>query len=237
MAFNTTRFNECHWVTFDALDAHYQRAEINASRSDDLTRYTATTKNVSRLKIAGAPATYTIDGDTLSGSANPTFEKVNGKWTAAAAHPSGLRKIHGLQGPIDDAFLDSFVVVRGTGPSWNPDVAGYAQKRLETFKADFAKWLRADIRVKDDMAVTANDIANSNLVLFGDPASNRVMARVIAKLPIQWTEREIAVGAQRFPAAGHAVAMIYPNPLNPQRYVVLNSGLTFDPDRIRSASS
>ena len=28
-----------------------------------------------------------------------------------------LRKKHGLQGPIDDAFMDSFVIVRPTGKS------------------------------------------------------------------------------------------------------------------------
>jgi hypothetical protein len=235
----TTRFNQCHWLVFDGLDAHYQRAEIDATRSGDLKKYTLTTNNVSRLQLSGAPAAYTIDGQTLSASANPRFEKVNGKWTPGAAHPAnppGLRKIHGLQGPIDDAFLDSFVVVRGSGPSWNRDADAYAQERFETFRSDFVKWLRGDIRVKDDTAVTANDIADSSLVLFGDPGGNRVTARVMAKLPIKWTEREIAVGEQRFPAAGHVVAMIYPNPLNPRRYVVLNSGLTFDPNRLRSGT-
>jgi pimeloyl-ACP methyl ester carboxylesterase len=232
----TTRFNRCHWFAFDGLDAHYQRAEVDAARSDDLKKYTVTTKNISRLTVTAAPATYTINGETLSGRANPTFEKVDGRWKAGASHPSGLRKIHGLQGPIDDAFLDSFVVVRGSGPSWNPDAAAYARERLETFKSDFAKWLRGDIRIKDAAALTAADIASSNLVLFGDPGDNRVMAQVMAKLPIHWTEREIVVGDQRFPAVRHVVVMIYPNPLNPQRYVVLNSGLTFDPNRVRSGT-
>ena len=35
------------------------------------------------------------------------------------------------------------------------------------------------------------------------------------------------VGAKSFPAANHVPMLIYPNPLNPQRYVVLNSGFTF----------
>jgi len=30
-----------------------------------------------------------------------------------------------------------------------------------------------------------------------------------------------------FPADRHVAVMIYPNPLNPNRYVVLNSGFTF----------
>ena len=47
--------------------------------------------------------------------------------------------------------------------------------------------MRGDIRVKNDTAVSAADIANYNLVLFGDPGSNSVMAKVIGQLPIQWT--------------------------------------------------
>jgi hypothetical protein len=35
------------------------------------------------------------------------------------------------------------------------------------------------------------------------------------------------VGADKFPASTHAPVLIYPNPLNPAKYVVLNSGFTF----------
>jgi hypothetical protein len=35
------------------------------------------------------------------------------------------------------------------------------------------------------------------------------------------------VGQQSFPANDSAPILIYPNPLNPTRYVVLNSGFTF----------
>ena len=34
-------------------------------------------------------------------------------------------------------------------------------------------------------------------------------------------------GAQRYAADTHAPILIYPNPLNPKKYVVLNSGFTF----------
>jgi hypothetical protein len=37
----------------------------------------------------------------------------------------------------------------------------------------------------------------------------------------------IVVGDRRFPAASHVPLLIHPNPLNPSRYVVLNSGFTF----------
>jgi len=71
--------------------------------------------------------------------------------------------------------------------------------------------------VKDDTAVTDADIAAHNLVLWGDPHSNQILARIADKLPMKWNTLP----------ANSALAMIYPNPLNPKKYVVLNSGHTF----------
>ena len=86
---------------------------------------------------------------------------------------------------------------------------------------------RGDARVKDDTAVTREDMATHHLVLFGDPASNVVLARLAAQLPIRWTQENIALGSTNFAATNHALICIYPNPLAPHRYVVLNSGFTF----------
>lgn len=121
----TARWNDCDWVAMDALDATYQRAEVDATRTDDFKNYTVTTKNLSLIGFTGPAATYTLDGQSLTAGANPTFEKVNGKWAAATAKPAGLRKVHGMQGPIDDAFGDSFIAVRGTGQPWNAGAKEY----------------------------------------------------------------------------------------------------------------
>ena len=96
--------------------------------------------------------------------------------------------------------------------------------------------MRGDIRVKDDRSLSAADIANYNLMLFGDPGSNSVIAKIIDRLPIQWTKSDITVGSQKFPTADHALVLIYPNPLNPQKYVVLNTGQTFSANRITSGT-
>jgi hypothetical protein len=37
----------------------------------------------------------------------------------------------------------------------------------------------------------------------------------------------VRVGARTYPADRYLPVLIYPNPLNPRRYVVLNSGFTF----------
>jgi pimeloyl-ACP methyl ester carboxylesterase len=228
----TTRFNNAYWLTVDGLEETYKRGEVDATRSEGGERYTLTTKNVSRLTIDAKGGAFTIDGQTLKAHATPSFEKTNGKWTPvdradARRAEAGLQKVHGLQGPVDDAFMDAFMCIRPTGTAWNPVTREWAKKTLDVFSADFAKWLRGDVRVKDDRAVTGSDIADSSLILFGDPGSNSVMAKVIGQLPIRWSKTEITVGTQKFGAADHIPVLIYPNPLNPKRYVVINSGHTF----------
>jgi hypothetical protein len=81
--------------------------------------------------------------------------------------------------------------------------------------------------VAQDTAITDAQIAEHNLVLFGDPQSNQLLAKIADKLPVQWTKEGIKLGDKTFPADTHIPALIFPNPLNPSRYVVLNSGFTF----------
>ena len=81
--------------------------------------------------------------------------------------------------------------------------------------------------MKDDTAVTTNDIAAHHLVLWGDPASNQLLAKIADRLPIRWTARDLIAGDKTWPSAHHVPVLIYPNPLNPKKYIVLNSGFTF----------
>src|SRR5205814_388372 len=82
---------------------------------------------------------------------------------------------------------------------------------------------------------TEDDINKCNLILWGDPSSNSLMAKVfntppigvLNKLPIKWTADGVVVGDQTYPAGSHVPVLIYYNPLINGNYVVLNSGFTF----------
>lgn len=140
--------------------------------------------------------------------------------------PSGLSKRHGLQGPIDDAFMDSFLMVRPTGQPLNDKVGAWVVAELAHATHHWRQQFRGEARVKDDTDINEADIAAHNLVLWGDLVSNRVLAKIADRLPIHW-RGEIHVGDKTFSAQHHVPVFIYPNPLNPKRYVVLNSGVTF----------
>ena len=86
---------------------------------------------------------------------------------------------------------------------------------------------RGDARVKSDTEITDADLASANLVLWGDPQSNRLLSRIVGRLPVRWDAKEIRLGEKTFPAGNHSPILIFSNPLNPKRYVVVNSGFTF----------
>ncbi len=138
-----------------------------------------------------------------------------------------MSKRHGLQGPIDDAFMSSFVFVRPTGKAMNDKVAAWSASELDRAITQWRGMFRGEAPVKTDAEISDADIAGSNLVLWGDPASNAILAKIIDRLPIGWNAQTIKVGDQTFAAANHSPVLIFPNPLNPRRYVVINSGVTF----------
>jgi hypothetical protein len=122
--------------------------------------------------------------------------------------------------------MDGFVFVRPTGKPLSESLGTWAREQADYAISEWVHFFRAEPRVKNDTDITAADIAGSNLVLFGDPASNAVYRRIADRLPIRWRADGVVVGLDTF-SASHAPVFVYPNPLNPKKYVVINSGFTF----------
>jgi hypothetical protein len=239
----TLAYNRMKWIVVDAMDREWERARVAAEVVNDHA-VTIQTSNVAALTIEmGAAANLidiearpvvTVDGEKLS-VAGPMsdrswtvhFVRNGGKWAVGEPDSKELRKHHGLQGPIDDAFLDSFLMVRPTGTPLIPSIEQWCAGEQAHAIREWRRQFRGEARVKDDLAVTDSEIANNNLVLWGDPGSNRILARIADKLPIKWSAAGVRIGDKTYPANSSALILIYPNPLNPKRYVVLNSGHTF----------
>jgi hypothetical protein len=131
-----------------------------------------------------------------------------------------------LQGPIDDAFMDRLLIVRPTGTPLNEKVGKWVDAEMKHAVEHWRRQFRGDAPVKDDTDVSAADIAECNLVLWGDPSSNAVFKKIATDLPIGWDASHVRV-VELFDAGHHVPVFIYPNPLNPRKYVVVNSGFTF----------
>jgi predicted esterase len=239
----TLRYHRGAQVEIHALERHWTCADVEWRRNPlgveattlpgGDSRYHLRTTNVLEfsLLLPTSSARFTIDGQqvVMWGEGATRFRKDGrGRWAVVKrVEESGLAKTHGLQGPIDDAFLDSFLFVRATGEPKHLATAGWLQSRLAKATNDWRGQFRGEPRVKDDVQVTDADMAAHHLVLFGDPESNRLLKRMSGKLPVEWNRKTIKFAGQSFDAATHVPVFIFPNPLNPKRYVVVNTGFTF----------
>ncbi len=229
----TTRYNRDYWASLDGLEKHYERAEIDAQRNSDRTDYDIKTKNLTRLVLRETDHAreIKIDGQTLKvkGAPEITLDKDGANWKVVKnGAERGLHKTHALQGPIDDAFLDPFLMVRPTGKPWSDEVNQQALRTMARFDKLWGRFFRGHPFVKDDKDVTESDFEKYHVVLFGDPGSNKWIAKMNNKLPIKWTTETVTLGSKTFPANEHYPAYVYPNPLNPKKYVIINTGLTID---------
>ena len=239
----TLRYNESSYLCIDELQEHWQRAKVSAYFSGS--GFKVLTVGVKALTLSIGPGELPnpnlseveveLDGRKIEATGGFSdrswtlhFRKEGDNWKLVEKVDDGtLRKRHGLQGPIDDAFMDSFLMVRPTGKAMNDKVGKWAADEMKHAIDHWRKQFRGEARVKDDSAVSADDIAAHHLVLWGDPSSNQLLAKIAAKLPIRWDVNGIRVGDERYDSAHHVPVLIYPNPLNPKRYVVINSGFTF----------
>lgn len=231
----TLQYNKCAWVEITGLEKHWAKATVNGTYADG--KFDITTTGVTRfnLTLSVHPSiNVTVNGRQLV--VNAPIEKPevrvyeaigNGNWNHAAKPIPQIAKQPGLQGPIDDAFLSSFVMVYPTGKPYNAAVGDWVAAESKHAVEHWRNQFRGDARTKNDTDVTEADIKDSNLILWGDPSSNKVLAKIAEKLPIQWPAEGIVFGDINYNADIHALAMIYPNPLNPAKYVVINSGFTF----------
>jgi len=235
----TLKYSRCHWLQILGLENHYARAELEARVAENGSVEVVEPKNVTRFVILppvlqGTAPRFRVGGKDVSlpareGVRKTVVGKRDGRWVYLG-ELDDLKldgKRPGLQGPIDDAFTTPFLCVRGTGKPWNPAVQAWSEASLKRFAAEWHHYFRGELPVKDDVDVTEEDVRRRNLILFGDPGSNRWIGKVLPHLPLRWTKEELRLGGGRHAATDHVPLLIQPNPLARGRYVVLNSGHTF----------
>src|SRR5205814_2109989 len=136
----TLRYNRMFWLTIDGLEKHWERARVDGEiRKDGW--IVIKTQNITDFRIdipanatrfaPSAPVKVLINfqkqemSSEADGSFHAHFRGSASNWMDAddvgvALGPlrfegvESISKRHGLQGPIDDAFLDSFIIVRPT---------------------------------------------------------------------------------------------------------------------------
>ena len=227
---NSLRHNRAYWVRIDELADPNALGRVEA---------TVTPRGEIELKARGVNALTLLPRDEIRpkvraagrvltgrpGQETRLRRAEDGRWSHAPEAPRGpetLRKRPGSQGPIADAFVAPFRLVAGSA----------AEDRAE---AEFAamlwqRWMmprddkgrpRGRIPVLSHEQITPEHVAAFNLVLFGRPQTHSVLRRIADRLPLRITRNGVRVGGRAYEGPSIGLRMIYPNPLSPDRYVVV----------------
>ena len=240
------KHGKAYWVRLVQMDQPCSFAEIDA-RVVDSTHVEVETSNLRAFEIERVAALFdlskpvfvTVDGERVifppdSGAERWLMLRRDAEhgWRdgAALAPWSGLRKRQGLEGPINEALMQPFVVVYGTMAEnelvralWYDQAWGMASewKRRNG-------WYCPVLRDVDCIDSVGRD---RNLILFGGPADNAVTARLASALPLRELmaragrqlpeDRVDLFGAELLDVPDVGLLTVYPNPMFPDRLVVV----------------
>ena len=236
------RHSTAYWLTIDRLARRMVLAEVDIKVSSPRRVEVATAENVSRFTLTLAGLGLAEDDDVEIRFAGldepvrlprPLPNKValgqidGGSWAIVnpdAATKAGRRwpppKRLGLEGPIEDAFRDPFLVVIGTSAR-DPFERGIVRAEAGRWLRQWRRRFQAVPPVKFDTDVVRADIENKNLILFGGPSQNTIVERISARLPVRIEGSEVVAGQRRYKGEGLGLKLVYPNPENPSRSVVV----------------
>ena len=229
----TLRYCRMRWIAATGLEEHWKDSRIDATRKDG--KVEVSTKNISSLALLlpgkSRPSSVVVDATALQIPAQQkqvNFYKDGGAWKLGKIPVDGVRKRPGLQGPIDDVFLEPFLVVLPTNKSASPKVQSWVEFELKHFEERWRATFRGQLRKKTADQVTAEDVERYHLIAFGEPATNSFIGKATAAWgDLSWDTQQLAFAGKQLPAANHLPLMIRPNPASPGRYLVINSGPTF----------
>ena len=228
-------YGTAFWVSITDLVEWGVPATVDCKASDDGTALEVTTQNVRLLRIdrataplkKGVPIKLTVNGRTREEPAAAALAGLDIACGGTPIKPSlwPPRKRAGLCGPVEEVFDTRFMVVAGTAGDAAADKD--LRDKVTRWAREWDQFADGLPRVRLDSQVTDADIKTHNLVLFGTPETNSILARLADKLPITIGDHEYTVSGKSYRGPDLGLVMCYPNPLAPDRYVAIYSGVTY----------
>lgn len=231
---NPTCYGQSYWTRMEVLTEPYVFGQLEA-QVEEGNHIAVKTKNLSRFSLAlssglvamDQPVEVVVDGVSCFASVPPAdgslsfarsgdrFARTHEAWRPALVPGGGLAELRS----------GWHIFVYGTqGSQEETAAAQQAAERLAEVNIGIAgDNERVDITfpVKADTALTGEDLARANLILFGTPRTNVMLARIARALPVEFGDQQLVLAGETFAAEDLLLLMIHPNPLQPDRYVGL----------------
>ena len=239
---NRLKHNRSYWVQIDQICEVPKMAKIHARIKDD-NHIEVEAENVYQYTLLlnkhlidpKQPVVIRTNGTISFSGKLPDLGKITLRaeldergeiigYALAQRAGEGLTKTHALFGPIIDAYNSKFIYVYGTIGSPRDTEVNLREARQDAL--DWRTWANGTSVIKSDVEVTAEDIENCNLILYGGPNTNAITLRINDQLPIQIKGEAVVAGDRKYVGEEIGLKMIYPNPLNPRRYLLINAGVT-----------
>jgi predicted esterase len=237
-----------HWLTIDERVDHTRPGRVTADVSGGA-RIALTTENAERVTISftecpvSSPVSIRIDGYLAyagpipaSGAVTLALALAPGStdaesaatplwrvWDGSTAAP-GSRKGGFVTGPLGDVNYEQQVHVYGTRVP--EDIPALRRAAQLGGRGWMAAWDYTEIRypVIADTELTPEMVRDSAVFLYGNARNNAVLAEIGGRLPIGVGEDYLVVRGERMQRAGLGARFVCPNPLAPDRYLVVAAG-------------
>lgn len=240
------RYNKNYFIRIEQLEKYgtpgFVDAEVGYNNLLNIT-----TRNIRALSIEPLPKlekiTITIDNQKLESvelrQRNTLMIKNNSSWEISPSETIHAKeKRHGASGPFGDIFYERSAVIYGTN---GDEASNHIMREMGNNAVGFYNlWnggvhrgvikgeAEIPIPILKDNEVTDKIKQNYNLFLIGTPQNNAVFKEYNARLPIEFKTDELNLGGKTFRGKDVAVIAVFPHPDNPNRYVAILGGVSFD---------
>ncbi|MCS7253268.1 MAG: prolyl oligopeptidase family serine peptidase [Armatimonadota bacterium] len=227
----TTAYNRAYWATIDELEEWCTRSTVKASALPNGTIF-VNTRNVAALSLELHPELIKPAKKfrlILNGSTIAQGELVKPiKLSHRLRERKGvLAKTHNLCGPVWHAYMHRFIIVQGT--LGDEETKAENEAKAKQLADEWVEFSDGVATILKDTEVTEEQIKQYNIIAVGGPNENRLVKLISGELPVRFLEDGYRIGIHEITTRAIkkklGQVLVYPNPLNQSRYILIYDGV------------
>lgn len=219
------KYNKSHWLTInDIIQGRKATVTARFDRLNDKLFFT--TSNVISMSVNTRQLNLDLKKRlTVLNNGSNVFSGFSNNITMNIPNTEPkycLKKNTSTEGPENNFFAKPFMVISGT--KGNIHFRKLFNAAVDTFKQNWqTNFFEDTCRLKKDNKINKDDILKYNLLLIGSKETNQFFQKVAPMLPVKISDDQIKIGSHIYKGKNLSFVMIYPNPLNPQKYILVCS--------------